>query len=235
MTCACGHGTQDAIISLPVDQAEALAAVWTVLARVLAEPPTEDALMSLRSPELLQDWPLQNTGHATAGLTTGLASLAESQRRGEGAAAVADDHMRLFRGPRSAIACPYESVYRSREGLVFERETLQVRGWYSRFGLSAPRLDHDPDDQIDLELEFCATLLQRGLEAHDRGDDEESQRLFSAHSGFAQEHLLQWAPAFFDAMLKGSDTCFYRGIAELGRDALQQAAILITVEASPRG
>ena len=217
---------------LSADHAQAFIAAWTVLARVLADPPTDDVLTRVRSAELLEDWPLRDTGRATAGLATGLELLTESRTRQEKADAVADDHMRLFRGPGTARANPFESVHRSREGLVFEKETLQVRGWYSRFGLHAPRLDHDPDDHIHLELEFCATLLQRGLDALERGNDRESQRLLSAHDGFAREHLLQWAPAFFDAMAKGATTSFYRGMAELGRDALRQVDSLVTVDAA---
>ena len=232
-TCSCGdadHATDPTPsptlvkdvghVNLTADQADALAAVWTVLARVLAEPPTADALDALRSEELLQEWPLLDTPRTTADdLTVALESLAESRRAGEDAAAVSDDHMHLVKGPRSPLAYPFESVHRSREGLVFERETLQVRGWYSRFGLQAPRLDRDPDDRIDLELEFCSTLLRRGLEALDRGDANASEMLFTAHRDFCREHLLMWAPAFFGQLLTGASTHFYRGMARLGRHA----------------
>lgn len=208
---------------LAPERADAFATAWTVLARVLGEAPEAEALDRLRSPDLLQDWPLQGMQDPSEILRRGLASLAESRSVGENAALAADDHMRLLRGPGSALASPYESVHRSREGLVFERETLQVRDWYARFGLQAPRLDHDPDDQIHLELEFCATLLRRGLDALDRGDEDTARKLFAAHQSFCQEHLLQWAPAFFEALSQGAQTHFYRGIADLGRDAVRQA------------
>ncbi len=216
---------------LTADQADALGSVWTVMARVLAEPPSAEALDTLRSPELLQEWPLQDTSRSEPDdVSNGLKSLAESRRVGEVATDVADDHMRLLRGPRSAIANPYESVHRSREGLIFERETLQVRDWYSRFGLQAPRLDRDPDDRIDLELEFCATLLRRGLEALDRGDEDAGQKLFAAHGDFCREHLFVWAPAFFDQLANGASTHFYQGMALLGRHALHHARELLEPE-----
>lgn len=215
-------------MTLSLEQADALATVWTVLARVLEKPPTAEALDAVRSPELLDEWPLKVIGGYTSDdLTHGLESLAESRRVGEDAAVVADDHMRLLKGPGAAIASPYESVHRSREGLVFERHTLEVRDWYSRFGLQAPRLDRDPDDQIHLELEFCATLLRRALDARARHDEGKAQTLIAAHAEFCREHLLTWAPAFFEALRTGADTHFYRGMGELGRDAVRLAAHLV--------
>ncbi len=215
-------------VALSTEQADAFATVWTVLARVLEEPPTAGVLSNVRSPELLQEWPLQDMeGHTSDDLTHGLESLAQSRRVAEDSVEIADDHMRLLRGPGSAIASPYESVHRSREGLVFERHTLEVRDWYSRFGLQAPRLDRDPDDQIHLELEFCAALLRRALDARARHDESKAEALFAAHTDFCREHLLKWAPAFFEALRKGAQTHFYRGMAELGRDALGLAADLM--------
>ncbi|MGV8845859.1 TorD/DmsD family molecular chaperone [Tessaracoccus sp.] len=219
--------------TLDADQADALAAVWTVLARVLAEPPSADALQQLRSPQMLQDWPLLDGPQSTPDvLADALESLAESRRADEDATVVADDHMRLLRGPGTALACPYESVHRSREHLVFERETLEVRHWYSRFGLQAPKLDREPDDQIHLELEFCATLLRRGLDALERNDEARSQMFFAAHHDFCREHLLAWAPAFFDQVRDGARTHFYAGVAGLGRHALKHAQLLVEPESA---
>ena len=202
---------------LTPDEADAFAAVWNVLARVLEHPPTAETLDKLRTHELLQDWPLRRMG-SSDDMEIGLACLAES--RSEDATVVADDHMRLLRGPSRALASPYESVHRSREGLVFESETMQVRLWYARFGLQVSRLNRDPDDQIHTELDFCSTLLNRGLRALDGGDDAQCQMLFAAHRDFCREHLLTWAPAFFDLVLEHANTSFYRGVALLGRDAL---------------
>ncbi len=240
-TCSCGEASHDEVVVDPpmtvygdgesdvlnADDAEALAAVWTVLARVLAAPPGPEALDNLRSAELLQEWPLLGGEQPVPdALANGLEELATSRRVGEDASVVADDLMRLLRGPGSAIAYPYESVHRSREGLVFDQETMQVRGWYARFGLEAPQLNRDPDDHIHLELEFCATLLRRGLDALDRDDDVKSQRFFAAHQGFCREHLLTWASAFFDQLLQGANTHFYRGMAALGRHAVGRAGDL---------
>lgn len=231
--CACGHTSSPetlGAVGLTAVDAEALATVWTVLARVLAEAPTTEVLDSLRSSELLQDWPLLDTQHEPDVMAAGLHSLAESRRVGETASDVADDLMRLLRGPGSALAYPFESVHRSREGLVFEQETLQVRSWYARFGLEAPQLNRYPDDHIHLELEFCATLLRRATAALEKHDMDRSQMYFAAHRDFCQEHLLAWAPTFFSQLLAGASTHFYRGMAVLGSHALGWAEDRLALE-----
>jgi TorA maturation chaperone TorD len=52
---------------------------------------------------------------------------------------VRTDYSRLFIGPGKVITPPWESVYFSVERLTFQRETLQVREWYRRFGFQAEK------------------------------------------------------------------------------------------------
>ena len=44
------------------------------------------------------------------------------------------EYMRLFIGPEKLIAPPWESVYRSKSGLLFQENTLTVRDIYRRNG-----------------------------------------------------------------------------------------------------
>lgn len=202
-------------------QWDAFAAAWTVLGRLFSAAPDQDSLDQIRSPEMLADWPLPG-GDRTA---EGLALLARSAAADETAQQMRDDHFRLVLGPGKVRAVPWESVYLSREGLVFEAETMQVREFYRRFGLQAPRLNREPDDHISLELEFCATLLNKALDAAEA--DEDAAVFAGAHADFCRQHLLRWAPEFFARVEQGADTAFYRGIGVLGQDALAQVAAVL--------
>ncbi len=200
------------------EQWDSWAATWTVLGRLLAVAPDAESIDQVRSAEMLAEWPMPG-GQRTA---EGIALLEQSREQAETVEAIAEDQFLLMRGPGKAKAVPWESVYLSREGLVFDAETLQVREFYRRFGLQAPRLNREPDDHISLELEFCATLLVKALDAVEA--DEDPTAFVEAHAEFCNDHLFRWAPEFFSRVEAGADTAFYRGIGVLGADSLAQVA-----------
>lgn len=192
---------------------DSFAAVWTVLSRVLLTSPTQETLDTIRQPEMLADWPLDpDKDERTA---EGLAALGRST---EDADLVKRDYNRLFVGPDKLKAAPWESVHRSEEKLLFEEETLQVRAAYREFGLSAPRLNREPDDHIGLELEFLATLATRALD-----EPDQAGRYLAAIEEFLSDHLLQWVFTLTDLMVANSDTEFMRGIAHLLAGSSRQA------------
>lgn len=211
--------------------ADAYAAVWTALASVLGTtPPSEEAVDALRNPELLDEWPLVHPQLGEPG-EQALRGIDELKSSDEDQQSIADDQFRLIRGPGEPIAVPWESVYRSLEGLLFEAPTMQVRAFYKRFNLQAPKLNVEPDDHISLELEFCRELLVRGLGAFDRGIPEQGGQLLDAHDEFCRSHLLRWAPTFFQRLTDGARTRFYRGIGLLGRDAMRRLGTILEPDA----
>lgn len=205
-------GTGAEVLTVTVGDLDALAAVATVLSRWLMSPPDADTLATVSAPEMLADWPLASE-RATA---RGLRELARHRESGESADDVAADHMALFIGPGHVPASPYESVHRSVEGLLFDEQTLQVREWYHRFGLTAPREGREPDDHIALELEFVAALLNAAIDAFEAEADEDASMFVQSAAEFSAAHLTQWAPAWFGIVLTQSSTAFYRGVAQLG-------------------
>ena len=184
---------------------QAWMAVWTVLSRLLLRPPTRDDLVALRDPGLLAVWPLGRPGFAD-----GLDLLARSSAAGEDAEAVRADHNRLFVGPGHLRAAPYESVHRSEEGLLFDRETHQVRAWYARYGLQAPLLNREPDDHVGLELEFLSHLAGLAL-----AEPERAETILADLGRFVSEHPATWVPGLARLITDGAGTHFYRGVGLL--------------------
>ncbi|WP_424210642.1 TorD/DmsD family molecular chaperone [Streptomyces sp. BI20] len=205
-----------------VRELDATAAACTVVSRLLLEAPDQQHLDGVRDPELLADWPLPATGRTAEGLVR----WADSRRLGEDASAVRADHNRLFVGPEALLAPPWESVHRSPEGLLFETETLQVRAWYARHGLAAPRQGREPDDHLGLELSFVAALSVRALDAVEAGAPDRARDLLAARRAFLDEHPLTWAGGFFDMIEEHARTAFHRGLAALGDGLLDHLGAL---------
>ncbi|MFD1507400.1 molecular chaperone TorD family protein [Georgenia yuyongxinii] len=197
---------------------DAFAGAFTALAQLLRSAPDEQVLAGLRDPQLLAEWPIEDVD-----CQRGTALLAESVGAREDVGRIRRDYNRLFFGPEKMKAPPYESVHRSDEHLLFERETMQVRAAYATFGLAAPRLNREPDDHIALELEFVGTLCVRGLDALETGDEAELALVVRGICAFLDEHLLAWAPRCLTQAANASTTFFYQGVAALGLGTLTRA------------
>jgi TorA maturation chaperone TorD len=163
-------------------------------------------------------------------VVAGLASLRGWTQANQGgiADAVFDDlradYTRLFIGPGQVLTPPWESVQFSEERLTFQQETLQVRGWYQRFGLQPEKLYAEPDDHIGLELEFVGHLARVGLAALEANDQAAFDRAQDGQRKFLAEHLLRWGPVWCGQVQARAQTDFYRGIALLTRGVLAEAA-----------
>jgi TorA maturation chaperone TorD len=137
------------------------------------------------------------------------------------------DYTRLFIGPGQVLTPPWESVYFSEERLTFQKETLDVRNWYKRFGLQAAKIYNEPDDHIGLELEFIAHLARLGLDALEKNDAAAFDKSLDAQRGFLVEHLLRWAPDWCEQVQSRANTGFYRGISLVTRGSLEESAKIL--------
>ncbi|HSO27591.1 MAG TPA: molecular chaperone TorD family protein, partial [Anaerolineales bacterium] len=150
--------------------------VFRLLGRLLYQPPEAAWLQLLAEEDIFAETPLgMGTPEIEAGLALmqgwALAYLADSN--GELQSALEGDYNRLFVGPAKVLAPPWESVYLTKERLIFQEQTLQVRGWFRRFGLEVENLYHEPDDHIGLELLFLAHLAELSVAALEEGEQTE--------------------------------------------------------------
>lgn len=199
---------------------DGFAAAYGVMSRLLLAPADRELLAALAEPALLSAWPLRRDPDTARGLDL----LAASRSAGEDVPALVRDYDRLFVGPGRLLAPPYESVYRTEEGLLFEEPTFQVRAAYQTFGLAAPRMNREPDDHIGLEFSFLEHLSHRALAALDAGDEFRLDTTLAGQSAFLRDHLLVWGQDCLRAVARHAQTAFYRGTAALGLGVLTQAA-----------
>jgi TorA maturation chaperone TorD len=192
---------------------------YSFLSKALYESPEADFIQVLADDALFDEWPV-DTDHpdVLAGLADLRAFVAQWQREDIGA--LKRDYARLFIGPDRLLAPPWESVYRSDEGLIFEKQTLEVRAQYQRFGMPIPMLNVEPDDHIGLELRFVAYLCALALEAIEANQPDTLSELIDAQRDFFADHLLQWAPDCLERIRTHAETAYFRGIAQLALGSL---------------
>ncbi len=142
-----------------------------------------------------------------------------------------EDYQNLLVGMREILAPPWESVYLTRERLLFQAPTIQVRQWYRRYGLEIENIGREPEDHLGLELIFVAHLASLAVAALGDGDHARYLELIQAQRDFLQEHLLKWAPKWCKDVIEHAATGFYRGAALMVRGALDETVSYLEQEA----
>ena len=201
---------------------------YTFLGKVFYEPPTLELIQALVTQDLFADWPLGSPNDEVDGALNQLREFStqwdttqfEDLRR---------DYARLFVGPNRLLAPPWESVYRSSEHLIFERQTLEVRQMYQRYGMVPPQTNVEPDDHFGLELRFVAYLNGLALYAFKQDDSMLGIEAVETVGRFLNEHLLQWAPEFLDLVMTFASTSYYRSVAELTLGCLYHAQSVFSI------
>lgn len=123
------------------------------------------------------------------------------------------DYTRLFVGPYKIPAPPWESVYRNKDRLLFQAETLEVRHAYFKYCFMPRKFGHEADDHLGLELDFMYQLTLMARKEIEKGASEALREILKDQKAFLQEHLLRWVPEFSRQVLKNCQTDFYRGMA----------------------
>lgn len=207
--------------------------LFGLLAKIYYYEPDETWINSLIKEDVFSSVPL---GADEAETQQGLIDLGEWVKEQNGALskdslnALKADYLALFIGPGKMNAPIWESVYFSDEHLIFQERTLDVRKWYSRFGLEVERLNAEPDDHFGLELAFLSRLAALAVKAGQENDAVSFGQLMAAQREFASQHLLLWGPTFSNLVTEKANTDFYRGIGRLTLGTLTAAAKLLQVE-----
>ncbi len=155
------------------------------------------------------------------GLAEGLAALRQDI---DGACAL---YMRLFIGPATPEAMPWESTYRSNSKALFRQETLAVRNAYRAQGLIPQCYPKVADDHIAIELGFMAALAGRMLEGLQRGDAAFATGARQASRAFLDEHLARWINAYADDLEAAAPGTAYAAAARIASELVGRDATLL--------
>jgi TorA maturation chaperone TorD len=153
---------------LTIEQKQAFGLCLDYLGQIFLEPPQSSFIDRIAAEDLYKDWPLPAVEETAT--YKGLQLLLDFSRRWRSAPIddLTQEYTRLFIGLERTLAPPYESVYLSRDHIMFERQTLEVRDYYKKAGLEIPRLHKEPDDHIGYELLFASFLCgQESTSAQD--------------------------------------------------------------------
>lgn len=185
---------------------EAIAFIGDTLSPLFLEDPVKgdrsayEAFKALDAQAAAAEWPFADPELAASSLTAMVDAL-----RTTPADELARDFRTMFIGPFKKSCPPWGSVYMDHEGVTFGPTTLALRAWMREKGIERTHDDKMPEDHIGLMLSMMAWTARSKPESLEE---------------FLTEHLLTWAPHFFDVMEGAAQQPFYVALAKLAKDSL---------------
>lgn len=179
-----------------------------VVSQLFLAAPNSELRGALQDDDAMAQWPLTDQQSQR-----GIAMLREAVREGnvDSHEDLERDHLYLFTGIGKPLAQPYESPYLSKEGLLFEEQTVAVREAYAAHGLRVPN-PRVPDDHIGYEFAFVAHLAGQVAEGN--------ATALPALYRFVSEHLGCFAGDVAEGLREHARTATYRALAELSEGVL---------------
>ena len=120
-----------------------------------------------------------------------------------------NEYMRLFVGPQKLPAPPWESVYRSHQGLLFQESTLTIREIYRKQGFEAEGYPRVADDSLALELDFMGRMAERAQAALADDNMEALSEALTVSESFVRVHLLYFVPQMLERLSTTTFRLFY--------------------------
>lgn len=131
---------------------------------------------------------------------------------------LAVDFTAAFAGTSSwkgEYAVPYESVFTSEEGLLFQDAYHEVLHLYRQNGIARQEGYDFPDDHLSFMCEFLSILSKRASDALEAGDTALALEQVTASRSFLQEHILSWFSKLRERASLLLETRFYRGVLKI--------------------
>ncbi len=123
------------------------------------------------------------------------------------------EYTRLFIGPGHLPAPPWGSVYLSKERIIFDENTLEVRKFYKKWGVNTKNSNKEPDDHIGFELEFISILIDKSLSELDKNNINGFKNILTAQIDFLKSHILIWIDVFSDKLSENTEYSLFKGLA----------------------
>lgn len=164
---------------------------------------------------------IEIAGDGTA-IDEGLRAIKEYLRHRHGGTRqeLAVDYARVFLGAGSydrILAPPYESVFTSEEGLLFQDSYHEVYRLYRQNSVrKSPGYDF-PDDHLSYLCEFQALLASRAVRALETNDAECALEQVRLSQHVLHDHILSWFDDFEELALHLVKTRFYRGVLKMSK------------------
>ncbi len=157
-------------------------------------------------------------GESDVGISLLAASLEKMQQYSTSDWKIMREHYAsLFANSGSVLVCPWESVYSSKEHIIYDEHTLAVQDFYEKWGAEIIDPGKGPADHIGLECSFMAFMTGAAVQHIIQEDKTSLKENMMAQKTFLENHLLVFLEKFCDLLRKRTTMDFYQGLAQFLR------------------
>ncbi len=186
--------------------------MYAVLARVFCEEPDPLLLKVLAGDHMSDEISLLEEEGWTEGIDL-LHSLRGYLDDDGSLRLLRGEYTRLFVGPQTLLAPPWESMHIRGKRVLFLPEVLDVREAYQEAGFLPARFPVVSDDHIGLELDFMEKLAQEAYEAWQAKRSDECVKRLGQSERFLKTHLLCWIDDLAQGIFANYGEIFYGEMA----------------------
>ena len=131
------------------------------------------------------------------------------------------EYTRLFVGPPSPAAAPWETMYRGKDVTVgFGQATFEMRELLREAGLEVRNANNQYEDHMGIELLYLSELCRR--EATGEGATESADI-----AAFIEQHPLAWIEPFLDRVSEAAPNGYFAGLLLVAQRVLEHHARLL--------
>ena len=197
-----------------IEELEGAASLYAFLSSVFLTLPDKEFLDSLAS---LDPEPTESAGYNAI---VAYARDIAGQDHEEALMELARDRARLMRGENNeGMEPPYESLY-VKAGTQSNIMNGSINRFFADAGFAKSSEVKDAPEQLGVEINFAATLMQHEAVALREDDAESAGYWREMRERFREQHLGRWAHAYAKAMHEHANTKFYQGVALLIEEAV---------------
>jgi TorA maturation chaperone TorD len=128
---------------------------------------------------------------------------------------LAAEYASLFLGVGPKPVHLVESVYLSKDHLLYQQPYHEIIQAYRSLGYEKEKGFHEPEDHVAVEFDFMANLCRWTSKTLNDGEVEKAIAYLNLQKELLRDHLNQWVPLLCQELEKAASSPFYKALAQL--------------------
>jgi TorA maturation chaperone TorD len=139
----------------------------------------------------------------------------EGEKKDASVIDLAAEYACLFLGVSERPVHLVESVYLSKDHLLYQEPYHEIIQAYKSLGFQKDKDFKEPEDHVAVEFEFMANLCRWTSKTLYNGELEKGAAFINLQREFLTDHIDRWVPLLCEQLEKEAASPFYKGLAHL--------------------